>query len=238
MTLLILIYKKNVLIYGKNKFYALLKKIYFRLKHIWINNYKFLFILISVYLFVVTIAPTINYPLMQNYALRYFFPVLPFIASFILIALIYIFRFKILNKYKYTALISLIIIFCLFGQYYNLIFLFPNYENGIKTNKLEFFDLTKNSNCYIKIIDDDYICDLSVFLKNSNKCIFFNDNNKFFSYLKKNNEKNRNLLITNHSFYLPFIKNIYRNEFKVGFNYLGAITNMYNYEVFEIKQLE
>ena len=35
--------------------------------------------------------------------------------------------------------------------------------------------------------------------------------------------------------YLPFKKNIYKNEHKIEFNYLGTMFNMYDYEIFEIK---
>ena len=124
------------------------------------------------------------------------------------------------------------------GQTHNLTFIFPNIEEGKTTNRKEIFQEVNNANCFVEVINDDYIFDLSYFLKNANKCFFYKGNTNLFKYIKMNQDNERLLLFVSHSYYISYKKNIYKNEYRYEFKHIANLKNMWEYDVFEIKRID
>ena len=201
------------------------------------KNYQLFSILVAVYLFVSTIAQTINYGLMNVHSVRYFSPVYPFLA---IIIVLMVFKLKEYIKFRHKNLmiIFLLLLSTICGQVFNLVYLFPekDYE-FVEAFRTKYADILINSNVIVKALDTDKIFELSFLLKNSNKCFFYKESNELLNILKTINFDEKNYLIVPYVFSSHFSKNPYLKK-GVKFKHIAFIANMLVYDLFEIQKAD
>ena len=215
-----------------------LNKTYSFINNCFQKNYQLFTVFIAVYLFVSTIAQTINYKYMNVYSMRYFSAVYPFIAILIIYSFQKLQNLNIFNKYKYKKLILVVLLtlFCFCGQLFNLHFIFKEKEDEfVEAYRTKYTHLFPKSNIIFKSTDVDQIHDFSIFFKDCNKCFIYKESKELINVLNSLDFNENNYLIVPYEFGSSFYNQPFENK-GLKFKHIGYIANFWIYNFFEIQK--